>query len=151
MPQPLVRPRNLIALACAASVGLIACNSNRAEIRARLAQYASVRLEADTTGLTRRDRLLIAYLIEAATQMDPLFWDQAYGNGDSLLATTRDRDVKRYLMMNYGPWDRLRDNQPFLPGVGPRPKGANFYPRDLTQDQFAAYLAAHPAQADRQP
>jgi hypothetical protein len=92
--------------------------------------------------------MLIAYLIEAATQVDPLFWDQAYGNGDSLLATVRDPDLKRYLRMNYGPWDRLRDDEPFLPSVGPKPPGANLYPKDLTKDGFAAYLAAHPAQAD---
>ncbi|MBI2615260.1 MAG: Zn-dependent hydrolase [Gemmatimonadetes bacterium] len=125
-----------------------ACESGRVDVRDRLAQYATVRLEADTTGLTQADRMTIAYLIAAAAEMDTLFWDQAYGAHDSLLASIRDPEVRRYVEMNYGPWDRLRDNQPFLPGVGPKPAGANFYPADLTKAEFEAYLAAHPEQAD---
>ena len=127
---------------------VLACESGRVDVRDRLAQYATVRLEADTTGLTRADRMTIAYLIAAAAEMDTLFWDQAYGAHDSLLASVQDPEVRRYVEMNYGPWDRLRDNQPFLPGVGPKPAGANFYPADLTQAEFEAYLAANPKQAD---
>jgi len=126
----------------------LACESDRTGIRERLAQYATVRLEADTTGLTEADRLTIAHLIAAAAQMDTLFWDQAYGAHDSLLASIQDAAVRRYVEMNYGPWDRLRDNEPFLPGVGPKPPGANFYPAALTRAEFEEYLLAHPEQAD---
>src|SRR5574342_535696 len=126
----------------------LACEPGQVDLRDRLAQYATVRLEADTTGLTPADRLTIAALISASAQMDSLYWDQAYGPYDSLLASIRDPDVRRYVEMNFGPWDRLRDNQPFLPGVGPKPPGANFYPADLTKEEFEAYLAAHPDEAD---
>lgn len=133
---------------CLLGTSSLACGPDRVDVRDRLAQYATVRLEADTTGLTRSDRLTIAYLIAAAAEMDTLFWDQAYGAHDSLLSSIRDPEVRRYVEMNYGPWDRLRDNEPFLPGVGPKPAGANFYPADLTRAEFEAYLAAHPQQAD---
>ncbi len=126
----------------------LACRGGPGDVPDRLAQYATVRLETDTTGLTRTDRLIIANLVDAAAEMDSLFWDQAYGSYDSLLRAQRDPRVRRYLAMNYGPWDRLRDNEPFLPGVGPKAPGANFYPADLTQAEFEAYLAAHPDQAD---
>lgn len=142
-------PRRPALLLIAGSTVLpLACGSGRTDIQDRLAQYATVKLEADTTGLTRADRLTIAYLISAAAQMDTLFWDQAYGAHESLLVSIRDPEVRRYLEMNYGPWDRLRDNEPFLPGVGPKPPGANFYPADLTKEEFETYLAGHPEQAD---
>jgi hypothetical protein len=138
--------RTTLSLSVAALV--LACEPGRVDVRDRLAQYATVRLEADTTGLTRADRMVIAALISASAQMDSLYWDQAYGPYDSLLNSIRDPEVRRYVELNYGPWDRLRDHEPFLPGVGPKPPGANFYPADLTKEEFEAYLAAHPEQAD---
>lgn len=38
--------------------------------------------------------MTIALLIEAAVQIDTLFWDHAYGPYDSLLALLRDPDVR---------------------------------------------------------
>ena len=140
--------RTTFALSICTTALTLACERGGVDVRDRLAQYASVRLEADATGLNRADRMTIAALIAAAGQMDTLFWDQAYGPFDSLLASMRDAEVRRYVEMNYGPWDRLRENQPFLPGVGPKPPGANFYPANLTKAEFEAYLAAHPEQAD---
>jgi hypothetical protein len=140
--------RTTLTLSLCTTALVLACEPGQVDVRDRLAQYATVRLEADTTGLTRADRMTISALISAAAQMDSLFWDQAYGPYDSLLASIRDPEVRRYVEMNYGPWDRLRDNEAFLPGVGPRPPGANFYPADLTKAEFEAYLAAHPKQAD---
>jgi hypothetical protein len=47
-----------------------------------------------------------------------------------------------------GPWNRLEDNAPFVPGVGPKPPGANFYPRDMTKAEFEREVAAGGARAD---
>jgi hypothetical protein len=43
---------------------------------------------------------------------------------------------KRFAEINYGPWDRLRENEPFIEGVGSKPTGANFYPEDMTKEEF---------------
>jgi hypothetical protein len=67
-------------------------------------------------------------LIEAAQTMDALFWEQAYGNRDSLFQTLSDSLTRRAVQLNYGPWNRLRYDAPILNGVGPHPPGANFYP-----------------------
>jgi hypothetical protein len=73
-------------------------------------------------------------LIEAAQAMDAIFWEQAYGNRDSLLQTLSDSLQRRAVRLNYGPWNRLRHDAPLLDAVGPRPPGANFYPTDLSPD-----------------
>lgn len=142
-----VRPI-LLAATVAVAAPSLGCHREAPDLRRRLAQYASVRLEADTAGLTRSELVMIGHLIEAASIMDTLFWDQAYGRPEPLLRAAHSPEARRYVEMNYGPWDRLRDNEPFLRGVGPKPPGANFYPRDLTREAFQAYLAQHPEQAD---
>lgn len=101
-----------------------------------LAQYTTVRLNADLERLSERERRMIPLLIDAARLMDTVFWEQSYAARDSLLRTAADSQTRQYILLNYGPWDRLRNNQPFVPGVGPRPPGGEFYPRDLTKEEF---------------
>jgi hypothetical protein len=112
-----------------------------------LAQYATVSLTADPSSLSDAERRMVPLLIEAARHMDPPFWDQAYGDPDSLLSDLDD-GYRRYAMYNYGPWDRLAGDSAFVPGVGPKPPGANLYPADMTREEFEAFVAAHPDQAD---
>ncbi|HXE58881.1 MAG TPA: hypothetical protein VNK43_12845 [Gemmatimonadales bacterium] len=107
-------------------------------IRDRLAQYTAVRLTADLGALSERERRMLPLLLDAARAVDEIFWQQAYGNRDSLLASLGDPDLRRYVEINYGPWDRLRGNEPFVPGVGPKPPGANFYPADATKEELEA-------------
>lgn len=113
----------------------------------KLAQYTSVRLTTDLP-LSARDRQIIPLLIDAAREMDAVWRQQTYGNLDSLVAGIRDPRVRRYVEINYGPWDRLAGNAPFLPGVGPKPEGANVYPADMTKEQFEAAVAGGGARAD---
>ena len=104
----------------------------------RLDAYAPVRLVADLGHLSDDQRRMVALLIEAADEMNGLFWRQAYGEPDALLASIESENARRYAHINYGPWDRLDGNAPFLDGVGPKPPGANFYPRDMTAEEFEA-------------
>lgn len=113
----------------------------------KLAQYTSVRLTTELP-LSGRDRQIIPLLIEAAREMDAVWRQQTYGNLDSLVASIRDPRVRRYVEINYGPWDRLAGNAPFLDGVGPKPEGANVYPADITKEQFEAAVAGGGAPAD---
>lgn len=68
--------------------------------------------------------------------MDSLYWYQTYGNLDSLLHAVKNKAVRKYVKINYGPWDRLANDSAFMAGVGPKPKGANFYPKDMTKKEF---------------
>ena len=102
----------------------------------RLARYTLVRLSADLSALSERERQMIPLLIRAAQEMDSIYWQQMYPSRDSLLATLRDSAGRAFVLLNYGPWDRLDGNQPFVPGVGPRPAGSAFYPADVTKEEF---------------
>lgn len=103
----------------------------------RLGIYYPVDLKADLSHLSDRQRHVVELLIEASEIMDNLFWHQAYGaSKDSLLSRINDEQVRRFADINYGPWDRLDNNKPFLTGFGEKPAGANFYPADMTKAEF---------------
>jgi hypothetical protein len=138
--------RILIALSVGLAVGLGACAElvEQEGIESRLAQYATVRLTADLSRLPEGERQMIPLLITAAREMDAAFWVQAYGDGDSLLNQIDDPATREYVEINYGPWDRLEGDEPFIDGVGPKPAGANFYPPDMTVEEFEAAAADDP-------
>lgn len=106
-----------------------------------LSEYTTVALTFDSSALTPRERQMLPLLVDAAKAMDSIYWDQAYGSRDSLLMAVNDPDIRRFIDINYGPWDRLNDNAPFVTEIGPRPDGANLYPKDITKEQFEAELA----------
>jgi hypothetical protein len=114
----------------------------------RVHDYATFRLEADLSTLSDNERRMIPVLIEAARNMDEAFWIQAYGDRAALLSGLESRAQRRFAEINYGPWDRLNGNEPFVNGVGPKPPGANFYPKDMTKDEFQRYLTAEPSAAE---
>jgi hypothetical protein len=99
--------------------------------------YAPVTLTADLASLTAKEREMVSLFIDASVIMDDLFWRQAYpGDRAKLLSGITDPATRRFVEVNYGPWDRLAGNAPFVAGVGPKPDVAGFYPLDMTREEF---------------
>lgn len=101
--------------------------------------YSSFELNADLSGLSDEDKQIIPLLIQAASVMNLCFWYEAYGDKDELISSIENEDLKRFADINYGPWDRLNGNASFLAAVDEKPLGANFYPADMTKDEFDAW------------
>jgi len=101
--------------------------------------YATVRLSADLSGLNEQQKQMIPLLIRASKIMDDLFWLQAYGERKPLLDSIEDPAQRRFAEINYGPWDRLAADQPFVESAGPKPPGAQFYPADMSKEEFEAW------------
>jgi hypothetical protein len=148
-----LRPLTL-AIALALAGGLVACQQKPAadpagsatameteaagDIAAKVASYAEVELNADLSHLAEGDRQAIVLLLKAGEIMDALFWKQVYGDREALLSKVDDPATRRFIEINYGPWDRLDGDAPFVDGVGPRPPGARFYPADMSKAEFEA-------------
>ena len=113
-----------------------------------LAKFITVKLQADTASLTRNERRMLPLLIDAAREMHDVFWVQVIGPKDSVLASIADPAARRLADVMVGPWNRLEGNAPFVAGVGPKPAGANFYPRDMTKAEFEREVAAGGLRAD---
>jgi len=148
--------RRLSVLAVPVLAALAGCGGNdrhRQEVAVQppglLDKYTTVRLTADLSGLTPNERRMIPLLIEAAQAMDDVFWLQAYGDPHELLSQIGDPALRRFAEINYGPWDRLEGNAPFIAGAGPKPPGANFYPRDMTREEFDSAVAGDPVKMAR--
>ena len=101
--------------------------------------YATVRLTADLSGLDENQKEMVRLLIEASKIMDELFWQQTWGDKAALLSGIEDPAARRFADINYGPWDRLAGDQPFIESYGPKPLGARFYPEDMTKEEFEAW------------
>jgi len=101
--------------------------------------YATVRLTADLSSLDERQKQMIPLLIEASKIMDELFWLQAVGDREPFLAAIEDPRARRFAEINYGPWDRLAADQPFIESYGAKPLGAQFYPEDMSKQEFEAW------------
>ena len=110
-----------------------------AEVPPRPDIYAEVALVADLSGLSAGQKKMLVLMIEASQIMDDLFWRQSFGDGyQEWLAGIGVDQQRRFAELNYGPWDRLNDDKPFMPGFGPKPLGATFYPVDMSREEFEA-------------
>jgi len=113
-----------------------------AYLKAHRGDYVSVPLTADISHFSERQKRMLTQLINAAQQMDAIYWLQGWGSQNALNAhidrfgLDQDKAVRRLANINYGPWDRLNEDHPFVPRVGPRPPGGGFYPADMTRGEF---------------
>ena len=99
--------------------------------------YSEYTLTTDLSHLSENERNILRLMIKAADIMDDIYWQQAYGAKIDIIDATKGAELD-YVKINYGPWDRLDNEKPFLPGVGPKPAGAMFYPKDMTKEEFEA-------------
>jgi hypothetical protein len=108
-------------------------------MKANLDKFKEVTLTTDLSWLSENEREIIRILVEAADIMDEIFWMQAYGDKQQLMNQIENEYARQYAMIHYGPWDRLAGNAPFVPEFGDKPLGANFYPVDMTKEEFEAW------------
>ena len=107
-------------------------------IKAKVEQFAEVKLTTDCKVLSPNQKKMIPLLIEAAKLMEEIYWEQAYGCKEEAMDLAKDKWSKKFVKINYGPWDRLDGNKPFIKGVKPKALGSNFYPKDMTEEEFKA-------------
>ncbi len=135
-------------------VFMISCNSNEnsrkpvkqvtvedkiTEMEQKLNGYIPIKLTSDISVLSDKEKEMLPILIKAANIMNELFWYEAYGDKNELLDSISDEATKKFVTINYGPWDRLNGNLSFVEGIGKKPLGANFYPTNMTKTEFEGF------------
>lgn len=128
-----------IALAIMLLALVVSCGTrSRSAVQKKADEYALVKITApDLSGITDNGKEVLNLYKFAADQADSIYWKQVFG--DKLLMTgLADEDLKEFALINYGPWNRI-DGKPFIEGYGERPLGANFYPADMTAEEFEAF------------
>ncbi len=114
-----------------------------------VAQYAPTDLVADAAALPEGERAVLVEILKASALIDEIFLRQAAGDQPALQAEAADAGdaTANYYRINFGPWDRLAEYQPFL-GDLPHPDGAGYYPTDMTKEEFEGWIKAHPEDTD---
>lgn len=109
------------------------------KIEKLLTNYAEVKLEADLNTLSDNQKKILPLLFEAAQLIDELYWAQICEKKDEIKNIITDENVMKYFSINYGPWDRLNGMEPFVEGVKERFEGANFYPKNMSYQEFEEF------------
>lgn len=123
----------------------------------KAARFVAAPITSDTTRLSPGNREALRLLIEAARVMDTLYRRQVWSGNESLLhkleqdTTPEGKTRLAYFMINQGPWSQLDHNEPFVDGVpSPRPPMANYYPEDMTKEEFQTWLTRLPETEQKQ-
>lgn len=115
-------------------------------LAAKIRRFAPTILTANTARLSPDDRKALIKIVAAAKLYDRLYLRQIWSGNEALWQklqadqTPLGRLRLHYFMINKGPWSQLDGNEPFIEGVPPRPPQANFYPDDMTRDEFNAWV-----------
>lgn len=136
--------RNLI-ISMMATVAITSCNGpakkessmkEETTLKQKVEEFVPVELKTDLSVLSDNERKMLPLLFEAAQLMDDIYWTEAFGDKNELLNINLNDDEKKFVQINYGPWERLNNNEPFLEAYGAKPAGANFYPADMDKEEF---------------
>lgn len=119
----------------------------KSELQTKIEAYAPTTISADLSELTENQKKVVELLVKAGKIADEIFWMQtapdAIKSREELknAQTDEEKQLLEYVMINYGPYDVIYDNKRFY-GEGPeeRPEGGNFYPMDMTKEEFEAAI-----------
>jgi hypothetical protein len=117
----------------------------------KLRRFAPTTISADASKLSAGDREALARLIEASRLMDKIYTRQVWSGNEALrqkLEADRTPDGMerlRYYKIFQAPWAKIDHDEAFIEGSpSPRPAGANYYPADMTKEEFNAWVATLP-------
>lgn len=133
-------------------------------VNERHSVYAAVELTYDKSILSEPEKAAMEKLLDAAHIMDELFLRQVWGGNvalrDSLMTAAKLSEnateaeitvaadaeaLLSFFRVNFGPWDRIDGDSPFINKMA-KPAYANFYPADMSKEEFDAFVKTHPDQ-----
>lgn len=142
-----------LLLSIIAALILTGCSNNKDTkeikmLKEKIAQFAPVEIKYDSTMLTERQRMVVRKLFEASQIIDTIYLNQVYSKNREIKyrlensSSEADKLKLKYFDIMFGPFDRLDHNKPFI-GDEQKPKGANFYPEDMTKEEFTNWIKAN--------
>ena len=118
-------------------------------LKTMISQFAPTEITYDSTLLNKRQKMVIEKLYQASRLIDSIFLRQVFDKNvevkNQLLDGKSEEDSLKlvYFNINFGPFDRLNHDAAFIDGYK-KPLGANFYPQDITKDEFENWIKNHP-------
>ncbi len=119
-------------------------------VKKQIAKLASVEITYESAGLSENEKKAVELMVNAAKYMDAIFLRQVYIKNNAIKKELKQKKtpeyqvLRKYFNINAGPFDRLNDDKPFINLKEQKPLGANFYPGDMTKQEFEAFIKANP-------
>jgi len=117
-------------------------------VKDQLNKLAPVTIAPDLSYLPAKERHVIKLLVRASQHIDDIFLDQVYKKNDQILNELKKSPqsnqpyIDLFTIM-FGPWNRLENNKPFINDTE-KPPGVNYYPLDMTKEDFNNWLNENP-------
>ena len=148
----------LLMIACTESQNPQKESEEVTMLKEKIAKFVPVEIQYDETLLTDREKVVLEKLYRASKIIDELFLEQVYLENDQIKADLISKTSNKSILekepelkpqlelftIMFGPFDRLEDNEPFI-GKNTKPLGANFYPVDMSKEEFEKWLKENPA------
>jgi hypothetical protein len=146
----------IFELALLLSIFLIACNKQKStkgneemKLTQRITRFTPTEISADISKLSPGDKKALDKIIEAARLMDPIYLRQVWRGNVELLkklesdTTASGKERLHYFRMNMSPWPQHDNYESFIEEAPKeKPVGANYYPEDMTKEEFNKWIAA---------
>ena len=123
-------------------------------LAAKIKRFVPTVITADTSGLSEGDRAALVKLVESTKIFDEIYLRQAWSGNEELLGKLKadtspeGKEILHYFYINMGPWSVLDHDSAFVPGVPKRPPQANYYPSDMSREEFNDWVKTLP-ESDR--
>ncbi len=114
-----------------------------------ISQYSPTKIKYDYSYLKDNEKKIIKILVDASKDINEIFLRQVFSKNVDIRAQLEKKSdplhkkILHYFNINFGPFDRLNENKCFY-GNYVKPAGANFYPEDMTKEEFNNWIKAHP-------
>jgi len=142
----------LIVLSGCKMEDTIQSNGNEVKmLKDKIAQFAPTEMKYDKSILNEREQMVVKKLYDASLMMDSIYLNQVYSKNDIIAAKLKGSDSEidklnlQYFNIVGGPFDRLLDDKPFI-GTEKKPAGANYYPSDMTKEEFNNWIKNNPGE-----
>jgi len=118
-------------------------------VKETIAKFAPTELNYDANSLDERQKMVVKKLYEASKIMDEIFLEQVYSKNNQIKADLMKQDTEQakeeleLFNIMFGPFNRLEHDAPFI-GTEKKPLGANFYPEDMTKEEFETWVKNNP-------
>lgn len=124
----------------------------------KINKFVPVEIQYNEDLLDDREKAVLENLYKASKIIDELFLEQVYSKNIEIrtellskIEAETDSDIKlknelelELFKIMFGPFNRLDDDKPFM-GDSEKPLGANYYPDDMTKEEFESWIKDNPA------
>ena len=123
---------------------------DEARLLAMTARFAPVDIGADLSRLPAGEKQALARLVAASRLVDAIFLRQVWAGNEALLMqlcadhSSLGQARLHAFLIDKGPWSRLDQDAPFVPGVPAKPESANFYPAGATKEEVESWMKSLP-------